>query len=438
MSSEKSAVIFADVNDKIGKIKPMHGINQPPFAGMNFGMFHYLTEAGIPFSRTHDVGGAFGGDVLIDIPNLFRDFSADPENPDAYDFTFTDRFIGALVDAGVEPFFRLGVSIENYCQIKAYRIYPPSDNLKWAKICEGVIRHYTEGWADGFHYNIRYFEIWNEPDNIPDPMMNQMWRGTPEQFFKLYEVASRHLKNRFPHLHIGGYASCGFYELTGKVKTGYGCGEHYIKFFEDFLAYIREHDCPLDFFSWHSYSSVEDTMSWTGYVCEQLEKYGYGDAEQFLNEWNVEHTLRGTIHHAALTAAMMLAAQNSPIDGAMFYDARLGVSVYGGVFNPLTRAPFPAYYSFVAFNELYRRKTQIKVDCGCDGIYAVGACGDDGDGCIVIVNTLDGDVNLRLDLADGAEIGGCKILDENHMLTECPLPDVMKPYDTLCITLKKK
>ena len=42
-----------------------------------------------------------------------------------------------------------------------------------------------------------------------------------------------------------------------------------------------------------------------------------------------------------MTAAMMLAAQNSPLTGAMFCDARLGTSIYGGLFNPLTCCRLP-------------------------------------------------------------------------------------------------
>ena len=150
------AKLKVDFGRKKGSIKPVHGVGQPPFYGTDFGMFHYLTEAGIPFSRLHDVDGFLGGGRYVDIPNLFRDFDADPENPESYDFAFTDLLISELVKSGTEPFFRLGVSIENDCLLRAYRIHPPKDYLKWAKICEGVIRHYTEGWADGFHYKIRY------------------------------------------------------------------------------------------------------------------------------------------------------------------------------------------------------------------------------------------------------------------------------------------
>jgi hypothetical protein len=77
--------------------------------------------------------------------------------------------------------------------------------------------------------------------------------------------------------------------------------------------------------------------------------------------------------HAALVAAGMLAFQNTPLDSAMFYDARFDVSIYGSLFNPLTAKPFPAYYSFVAYNELYRRKDQAALVCYDGCIYAVAA-----------------------------------------------------------------
>ena len=72
--------------------------------------------------------------------------------------------IAAIVNAGVEPYYRLGITIEHQAYIKPYHTFPPKDPEKWARICEHIIRHYTEGWADGYHYNIRYWEIWNEPE----------------------------------------------------------------------------------------------------------------------------------------------------------------------------------------------------------------------------------------------------------------------------------
>ncbi len=361
-----------------GTVKPVHGVGQPPMRGLDTSMFHYLTEAGIPFSRLHDVGGYFAADMFVDIPNLFRDFSADPEDPASYDFAFTDVLIKRLVESGVEPFFRLGVTIENYCRIKAYRIFPPADNLKWAKICEGVIRHYTEGWAEGYRFPIRYWEIWNEPDNEPDPLENPMWRGTKEQFYELYETASIYLKKRFPHLKIGGYGSCGFYALFNKeappdanVGARY---DYFMEFFDGFLEMLKKTSAPLDFFSWHSYGSVENNIICAEYARKRLDEAGYAGAEIFCNEWNLEIHAKGTLWHAACCGAMLAAFSRVPLDGAMFYDAQYSVSDYGGLFNPLTKRPFPAYYAFAMFNELYRLGGQLDVEVsGAPGLYACAA-----------------------------------------------------------------
>ena len=139
-----AAEVKVDLARETGIVKPVNGVGQPPFIGIReFSMFRYLKDAGIPFSRLHDVGGMFGRGIFVDIPNLFRDFDADETDPANYDFAFTDHLINALVAEGVEPFFRLGVTIENYALIKRYRIDPPKDFAKWARICEHVIRHYT-------------------------------------------------------------------------------------------------------------------------------------------------------------------------------------------------------------------------------------------------------------------------------------------------------
>ena len=142
------ANITIDLNQAVKKMKPMHGGGQPPMGGKDLTeYFHYMTEAGIPFSRLHDVGGVFGGGRFVDIPNIFRDFDADENDPDSYDFAFTDYLLKALVEAGVEPYYRLGITIENQAYIRAYHTYPPRDPQKWARICEHIIRHYTQGWA---------------------------------------------------------------------------------------------------------------------------------------------------------------------------------------------------------------------------------------------------------------------------------------------------
>jgi len=419
-------------------MKPMHGVGQPPIRGTDFSMFSYLRDAGVPFSRLHDVGGLFGGNLWADVPNIFRDFSADENDPASYDFAFTDLLITALVENGVEPFFRLGVTIENYAAIKAYRIYPPTDYKKWAVICEHIIRHYTEGWANGFRYNIRYWEIWNEPDNYEDPMENQMWRGTKEQYYELYGVASKHLKKCFPHLKIGGYASCGFYVLSNtfiKEANSSPRKEYFIEFFNGFLEYIKENDCPLDFFSWHSYDNIENNRLYVDYARKRLDEAGYTETETTCNEWNTSMKDKGSYKQTALIAAMMLMFQRSALDSAMFYDARFSTGNYGSLFDPLTAKPFPAYYAFTAFNRLYSLENELEVEGASDGVYAAAA-EKDGEICVMIANTTDKSIPLELDM--NGRILSCILTAKPQNESVTALPDELPRESILVVIAEEK
>ena len=153
--------ITVDLKSPVKAIKPMHAVGQPPFGGkfraFDFTPMKHLQNAGIPFSRLHDVGGPFGGNRFVDIQNIFRDFNADENDPASYSFAFTDALLEAMHTYGLKPIFRLGETIENQMTIEIIRIFPPKDYAKWARICEHIIRNYNEGWANGYHYGITYW-----------------------------------------------------------------------------------------------------------------------------------------------------------------------------------------------------------------------------------------------------------------------------------------
>ena len=202
-----------DCSRKYGKFKILNATNGGPWhkrhaADQFRSNFNDYKAAGFPFSRNHDsaVCTVYGGPYSHDITNIFPDFDADPLDPGSYDFPCTDESILVTLDAGTETFFRLGQTIEH--QIKKHGTLPPKDFKKWAVICEHIIRHYNEGWADGYHLNIRYWEIWNEPDlDEDDSADKRTWGGTKAEFFDFYESAAKHLKGCFPTLKIGGPAA---------------------------------------------------------------------------------------------------------------------------------------------------------------------------------------------------------------------------------------
>ena len=448
--------ISIDFTKSAGPVKPVHSTGQGPLLGgkaPDFSMFRYLKEAGVPYARLHDVAGRFGGNLYVDIPNLFRDFDADENDPASYDFTFTDLYLSALVENGVEPYFRLGVTIENYAGGsvgKAYRIFPPKDFKKWARICEHVIRHYTEGWADGFHHKITYWEIWNEPDDFIDNR-NQMWRGTWKQFCDLYEVAAKHLKAKFPHLKIGGYGRCTAHHVTYELRgQPVSAEEEYRKrCFEEFCEMLKERKPPLDFFSFHGYITPDLVAPHTDYHRRMLRDAGYGKAELHLNEWLCGDTSGYFWRRPSLSsviAAFIAACQlTKDLKLANIYDAKCGLSAYAPLFDPIARKPAKAFYALKYFNSLYQLGRAVKCDVeggqGADGLWcvaakAVGRTRPQGEpsAAALIVNDSTSPRLLSMDFG-GRKPVSCRIVDGPRTDAEIPFPDTLPPHSFLLVEL---
>lgn len=343
----------------VGPIKPMHGVNdaEPPGSALGDqkrGSWQAFQTLKIPFIRTHDAASMFecGGAHMGDVTAMFPDFEADENDPANYDFALTDWVLSHWRTSGAEIFFRLGQTIEHWP--KKYGTRKPADFAKWARICEHVILHYNEGWADGHRWNIRYWEIWNEPDLDEDDSKNKRcWGGTKAEFFEFYRVAATHLKSRFPNLRIGGPALA--------FREQWGC---------EFIAYCRDVKAPLDFFSWHGYiSRREDLPNRARVFREALDGAGFTAAESICDEWNyvtdwssgflrsVEQ-LKG-IKGAALVMSTMNACQSAPVDSLMYYDTRSD-SAFNGVFDSTTWNPLKGYWAFYAWRRLYEYGTQVK------------------------------------------------------------------------------
>ena len=403
----------------VGKIKIMHAVNNGPFVAgpdQTRGNQDDWQAARIPYARNHDASffSGYGGEHTVDVHAIFPNFDADVNDPASYDFPCTDLYVKQTIQYGTEPFYRLGSKIEH--GVKKYGTVKPKDFNKWARICEHIIRHYTEGWADGFHHKIEYWEIWNEPDLDPDDSTNKRcWGGTEAEFAEMYIIAAKHLKKCFPHLKIGGPASCG--------------DEAWM---ERFLQRISEKNVPVDFFSWHWYWTEPEDMSLKGTrVRKLMEKYGYGDAESILNEWNYirgwsddfvysleqMHGMKG----AAFTSACMAAGQNNPtMDMMMYYDAAPGN--FNGLFDYYTMRPLKGYYPFYLYSNLYELGTQAESNSDDSNVYAV--CAKDGDklGMMITYYTEDdnkGKCKLTID-AEGADMTGARffLVDEYNTMSE--------------------
>ena len=402
-----------------GKIKPMNAVNNGPAGSRVRGTsgFGAYKAARIPYARNHDASfySGYGGEHTVDVHRIFKNFDADENDPASYVFGPTDKCVLDMIDADTKPFYRLGASIEHGYK---YGTYPPKDTLKWARICEHIIRHYNEGWADGFHYNIEYWEIWNEPDCHNADGSNPCWQGSEAEFAEFFAVATGYLKEKFPHLRIGGPALASI--RHDEVNEAHLCK-------------IREYGVKPDFLSFHCYGkTVERFTECIDMARKAADKYFGRDAEIILNEWNyikgwsgdqwsyslrMEKGLKGS----SFISAVMAAAQASPLDMLMYYDARpCGMN---GLFHTDTLEPLKGYYSIKSFSELNDLGTHVKTE-QTDDVYSVAAT-NGSDGAILLTHFSDDDSTpadtLKLEIKNFPPCSAVKaeyyLLDKDHDMT---------------------
>ncbi len=415
-----------DLSKVGGKIKPMNAVNNGPTdpgvrkVKTNFDSYKALN---IPYARNHDASfyTPYGGEHIVDVHRIFKNFDADENDPASYIFEPTDAYLKNTLAAGTKIFYRLGASIEHRYK---YGTYPPKDFAKWARICEHIIRHYNEGWADGFEWNIEYWEIWNEPDCENPDGTNPCWQGTEAQFIDFYEVAAKHLKKCFPNIKIGGPAFC---SPWGSQFKG------------DFLDAVRDREIPLDFYSFHWYGmdlikkdGARNPLELTFRMGRKmLDDRGLVKTETVLNEWNyVKGWLEDdwaysvanekNLKASSFVLAAMIVGQANPIDIFMYYDARpCGMN---GLFETDTYRCLKPYYAFNIFGEVASLGTEVPVKYYEDDLYAISST--DGEGFAAAVTYYEDkdedvkrDTKLTFTGLSGKKRALVYVLDEENDLT---------------------
>ena len=381
-------VDFARTN---GVIRALHGLNKGPLAaGGLIDVIAAQRELAVPLIRLHDCH--WPNPDVVDLHAVFPNFSADPAVATNYDFVRTDEYLAATRQTGAKIVYRLGESIE-HTATKRF-IHPPADPAHWAQICLGVIRHYNEGWANGFRHDIRYWEIWNEPENRP-----AMWSGTDEDYFRLYCVAARAIKDRYPGLKVGGPAV----GASGHFSEGVFRPTAFVT---NFLARCRREAVPLDFFSWHCYTADPTEPGRRARAIRQLlDAHGFLSTEIHLNEWNylpgdswaplartAEPAARQRYHEemagapgAAFITAVLLDLQDAPVDAANLFHGELGGF---GLFNEHGVAQ-PNFHALRAFRELLRTPQRVEVQGGDrNRVFAVAGLNPTGTEAGILLATL--------------------------------------------------
>jgi len=251
------------INDFVSPVKNLFQSNGIDPGNTDYPIFlQSFADLGINYVRTHDFAIAFDHGAIVGL----EDQSYDPFDPASYYFHISDSMAQNIYEAGGKIFYRFGQSYhpDTICSM------PPEDPQKWADVCVQIIKHYNEGWNNGFYYDLDYFEIWNEPD------LPEFWKGSVQDYIEMYRCAANAIKSYNPELKVGGPALANIWDQS---------------FINEFLDSVVTYDLPLDFFSYHLYylPNPYQFKLINDYVRNKLDDIGLIDVELINTEWNTGH-----------------------------------------------------------------------------------------------------------------------------------------------------
>ena len=368
-----------------------------------------------PYVRFHDAALTNPGAAVMDVSRIFPLFHLDENDPRNYDFRPTDDLLALTRCFCTEIEFKIGESIEHYEH--RYRVNPPADRAKYARICLNIIRHYNEGWADGFRWDIRRWSVWEEPDNT------KLFNGDfSKEFFPLYAEIARAIKGKYPDYEVGGCATRGR-EMFRAAQ---------------FVSYCREEKLPLDFCSITDYRRTLEPMFAVGDELRRiLDTNGYARTTIDLSEWHYEpanwvpepgrdredvyREVTG-VNGGAFTASMLLLGQDSVYDRMLYYLAD-GDGGFWGLRGGADSGELNSHwYALKAFADLARLKHRVKTSAPREhGFAAAATRGEDGRAALMIAAFRPTDPEPVRIVVKGAERPTEVLLEdgEAHRLSAC-------------------
>jgi xylan 1,4-beta-xylosidase len=169
-----------------------------------------------------------------------------------YSWVILDRIFDAFAGAGIKPLVEIGFMPEalsthpepyrhNFPQGEIFTgwAYPPRDYQRWSDVVYQFVRHLRERYGDA-EVKTWLWEVWNEPDI-------DYWKGTPEEYFKLYDFSIDAVLRALPEARLGGPDSTG----PGNPKAA-----EFLRLFLEHCAHQKNYvsgktGARLDFISFH-------------------------------------------------------------------------------------------------------------------------------------------------------------------------------------------
>lgn len=217
-----------------------------------------------------------------------------------YSFFNTDQIIDFLLSIGMRPFMELSFmptalssGSDTVFHYKG-NVTPPKDYDAWETLIQKMVKHWAERYGTD---EVRqwFFEVWNEPN------LDVFWKGTQADYFKLYRHTVSAIKNVHKEFKCGGPATA----MNAWVN--------------EFIAFCRQNELPVDFISTHHYPTDafgepgDDTVtqlsqSRRSVLREQAMavKEQAGGRPVYYTEWSSSASLFDELHDMPYAAAFII------------------------------------------------------------------------------------------------------------------------------------
>jgi xylan 1,4-beta-xylosidase len=214
----QTATINVDLKKETGDMTPVwawFGYDEPNYTYMKDGkklLSEIAALSPVPvYVRAHSLLVTGDGVAALKWGST-NAYTEDANGKPIYNWRIIDSIFDTYVQRGMKPLAQIGFMPEAlstnpvpykhdwkpgdpYFKIITGWAYPPKDYNKWAELVYQWVKHSVDRYGKK-EVESWWWELWNEP--------NGYWKGTQEEFFKLYDYTADAVKRALPTAKIGG------------------------------------------------------------------------------------------------------------------------------------------------------------------------------------------------------------------------------------------
>jgi xylan 1,4-beta-xylosidase len=264
-TNAQSPTINVDFKKEVGDMKPIwawFGYDEPNYTYMKDGkklLSEIAALSPVPvYVRAHSLLVTGDGTPALKWGST-NAYTEDANGKPVYNWRIIDSIFDTYIQRGMKPLAQIGFMPQalstnpdpykhdwkpgdQYSKIITGWAYPPKDYNKWAELVYQWVKHSVDRYGKK-EVESWWWELWNEP--------NGYWKGTQEEFFKLYDYTANAVKRALPTAKIGGI------NIAGTASTGAQQWLHaFVKHcFSDTNYVTKKIGAPVDMILFHAKGS---------------------------------------------------------------------------------------------------------------------------------------------------------------------------------------